>query len=188
MLTSVVALGLAAVAVAAPLVPQTRTTCYSGVYVIGARGSDEDAGFGSTASVVTGVLDAIPNSGSIALDYPASVLDPLYPSSVTDGINTLISLVESYVDSCSGQIVLIGFSQGANVITDALAGGVDKPTPLSTSYTSYSAFCLFTTASFKIIKIFLVLAATVFGDPTFTAGQSFDRGTDTSSDGVSPTI
>ncbi|KAF5016705.1 hypothetical protein F66182_11528, partial [Fusarium sp. NRRL 66182] len=141
-------------------------TCYSGVYVIGVRGTDEAAGYGSVASVVSSVLAAIPGSAGVALDYPASYLDPLYPTSVTDGINTLISLVQSYADSCSGDIVLVGFSQGGNVITDALAGGVDKPTPLSASYIDH------------------ISAITVFGDPTFTHGQSFDAGTDTSSDGI----
>jgi acetylxylan esterase len=136
MRSTVLSLGLAALAVAAPLT--RRATCYSGVYVIGARGSDEDAGFGSTAAIVTSVLAGIPGSGSIALDYPASVFDPVYPDSVSDGINTLISLVEDYANSCAGKIVLVGFSQGANVITDALAGGVDKPTPLSPAYAEHS--------------------------------------------------
>lgn len=142
------------------------TTCYSGVYIIGARGSDEDPGYGSVGSVVSSVLSAIPNSGAIALDYPASVIDPLYPDSVTDGINTIVSLIQNYVNSCGGKIVLVGFSQGANVITDTLAGGVDKPTPISPSYAAY------------------ITAVTVFGDPSFTHGQSFDVGTDTSSDGI----
>ncbi len=140
MLPSVLTLALAVAVSAAPVVLDTRATCYSGVYVIGARGTDEDAGYGSVASVVSGVLAAIPNSGAIALDYPASLLDPLYPDSVVDGINTLISLVESYANSCGGKIVLVGFSQGANVVTDALAGGVDKPTPLSASYVARSKY------------------------------------------------
>jgi acetylxylan esterase len=138
MRSTILSLGLAALAVAAPLI--SRTTCYSGVYVIGARGSDEDAGFGSTAPVVTSVLAAIPGSGSIALDYPASVFDPIYPDSVSDGVDALVSLIEGYANSCSGKIVLVGFSQGANVITDALAGGVDKPTPLSPAYVDHSKF------------------------------------------------
>jgi acetylxylan esterase len=117
-----------------------QTTCYSGVYIIGARGSDEDPGYGSVASVVSGVLAAIPNSGAIALDYPASVFDPLYDDSVSDGISTMISLIQTYVDSCAGKIVLVGFSQGGNVVTDTLAGGVDKPTPISPTYASYSEF------------------------------------------------
>jgi hypothetical protein len=32
----------------------------------------------------------------------------------------------------------------------------------------------------------IVSAITVFGDPTFTHGQSFDAGTDTTTNGVSP--
>jgi hypothetical protein len=38
------------------------------------------------------------------------------------------------------------------------------------------------------VYIYLVSAVTVFGDPTFTHGQSFDAGTDTSSDGVSGSV
>ena len=134
MLASVLTLSLATLAAAVPITMAPRDTCYSGVYVIGARGSDEDAGFGSTASVVTSILAALPGSGSVALDYPASVIDPLYPDSVTDGVNALITLVTNYESACPGsKIVLVGFSQGGNVITDALAGGVDKPTPLSAS-------------------------------------------------------
>jgi acetylxylan esterase len=138
MLTSTLTLCLVALAAAAPLALTPRQSCSSGVYIIAARGSDEDPGYGSTASVVNGVLSAIPGSAAIALDYPASVLDPLYPDSVTDGINAMISLIESYVNSCGGKIVLVGFSQGANVVTDALAGGVDKPAALDPSYAAYS--------------------------------------------------
>jgi acetylxylan esterase len=140
MLKALLLLLFAAFVSAAPLksLLTRQTTCYSGVYVIGARGSDEDAGYGSVASVVAGVLAAIPDSGAIALDYPASIIDPLYDDSVSDGISTMINLIQSYVDSCSGKIVLVGFSQGANVVTDTLAGGVDKPTPISPSYASYS--------------------------------------------------
>ncbi len=138
MLGSVLVLALATLGSAAPAALVSRQTCYSGVYVIGARGTDEDAGFGSVPSVVRSVVAAIPGSGSVALDYPASWLDPLYPDSVTDGVNALISLVKTYVDSCGGKVVLVGFSQGGNVITDALAGGVDKPTPLAASYVSHS--------------------------------------------------
>lgn len=139
MLTSTLILSLIALVSSAPLnILQPRVTCYSGVYVIGARGSSEAAGYGSVASVVSGILSAIPNSGAIALDYPASVINPLYDDSVTDGINTMISLIHNYVNACGGKIVLVGFSQGANVITDVLAGGVAKPTPISPSYAAYS--------------------------------------------------
>jgi predicted esterase len=140
MFSKILILLFVALVSSAPLSILPRATCYSGVYIIGARGSDEDPGYGSVASVVSGVLDAIPNSGAIALDYPASIIDPLYPESVTDGINTMISLIQNYVDSCGGNIVLVGFSQGGNVVTDTLAGGVDKPTPISPNYAAYSEF------------------------------------------------
>ena len=51
-------------------------------------------------------------------------------------------------------------------MTDVLAGGVDKPTPISAAYAKY------------------ITAVAVFGDPSFTHGQSFDVGTATT-DGVS---
>ncbi|TVY62783.1 Acetylxylan esterase [Lachnellula suecica] len=156
MLLSILALVTVAAASPLPDVLLPRATCYDGVYVIGARGSEEAAGFGSVASVVSGVLSAISNSGSVALDYPASVVDPLYDDSVIDGINAMITLIENYVDSCGGEIVLVGFSQGANVVTDVLAGNSPP----------------------------VVSAITVFGDPSFTDGQSFDAGTDTTSNGI----
>jgi acetylxylan esterase len=124
-----------------PLVElQKRATCYSGVYMIVGRGTDEDPGEGKPGDVADAVAAQIPNSGSVAVDYPASALDPPYPTSVVDGINNAIGLVQDYVNACgsASRIVLIGFSQGGNVMTDMLAGGVDKPTPLTTDYTQYS--------------------------------------------------
>lgn len=72
MLTSVLTLLLAAVATAAPVALELapRATCYDGVYVIGARGSEEDAGYGSVETLVDNIVAAIPNSGSIALVSP----------------------------------------------------------------------------------------------------------------------
>lgn len=51
-------------------------------------------------------------------------------------------------------------------MTDLLAGGVDKPDPITSDYAQY------------------IKGVAVFGDPTFTAGQSFDAGSDTSDDGI----
>ena len=50
--------------------------------------------------------------------------------------NLTINKIEAYVDNCGSdsQIALIGYSQGGNVMTDVLAGGVDKPAPLSDQY------------------------------------------------------
>ncbi|KAF2094761.1 cutinase, partial [Rhizodiscina lignyota] len=157
-----VAAGVAAL----PLEPR-QVTCVSGVYIISARGSNEDPGEGKMAQVSTLIKNAVPGSTSVAVDYPAAIIsdDSIYPESVTDGINDTIDKITAYVGACgsSSRIVLLGYSQGGNVMTDVLAGGVDKPAPLSSTYKSN------------------IVGVAVFGDPTFTVGQSFDAGSSTSS-------
>ncbi|KAI0391749.1 carbohydrate esterase family 5 protein [Xylariaceae sp. FL0594] len=167
-------LGLAGSAAALPLVlnetiaatQAAAVTCVSGLYMIAARGSTQDPGEGSIAQVTTLVKALVPGSVSVAVDYPATIFDDgTYPASVTKGIKDTISKVHEYVDTCgaSSKVVLLGYSQGGNIMTDALAGGVLKPDPLTSAYTQY------------------IKAVTVFGDPTFTVGQSFDVGNATKS-------
>lgn len=132
---------LAGVASAAPVdLEQRQVTCYPGVYLIVARGSNEDPGEGKPGMVADLVETMIPGSGSVAVDYPASIVDPLYPDSVGQGIDDTIAKITAYVDACgaASRIALVGYSQGGNVMTDALAGGVAKPDPLSTAYSQYS--------------------------------------------------
>ena len=136
------ALALAQIAGGAPLPRQT--TCYSGVYMIVARGSTEDPGEGAPGVVADAVAAKIPDSASVAVDYPASLVDPPYPDSVSDGITDTINKIHAYVDACgsASNIVLIGYSQGGNIMTDVLAGGVAKPDALDPSYAQYSACTL----------------------------------------------
>jgi hypothetical protein len=85
----------------------------------------------------------VPNSVSVAVNYPATLSN--YPDSVTAGIKDTISKIQTYVDTCgsSSKIVLLGYSQGGNVMTDVLAGGVDKPAPLADKYRQNSKFLVF---------------------------------------------
>ena len=134
-------LAFALTSTAAPLFPLPRqTTCYSGVYMIVGRGSTEDPGEGKPGAVADAVAALIPDSASVAVDYPASIIDPPYPESVSDGIDDTIDKIHTYVDACGADsnIVLIGYSQGGNIMTDVLAGGVAKPDPLDPSYAQYS--------------------------------------------------
>ncbi|KAK4495452.1 hypothetical protein PRZ48_013783 [Zasmidium cellare] len=160
-------LGLAALSMAAPL--STRQSCASGFYIIVARGSNEAPGEGKPGQVADLIEQMVPGSYSVAVDYPATIIadDSSYPSSVTDGINDTENKIKSYVAACGSdsRIVLVGYSQGGNVMTDVLAGGVDKPAPIGEQYRQNIA------------------ATVVFGDPSFTASQSFDRGTSTK-DGI----
>lgn len=133
---------LAGAASAAPAVEvQSRVACASGLYMIVARGSNEAAGEGKPGAVADLVAARIAGSVSVAVDYPAAIIGKdLYPASVTKGINDAKKKVVDYVAACgaTSRIVLIGYSQGGNVMTDLLAGGVDKPEPLDASYRKYS--------------------------------------------------
>ncbi|KAJ4159472.1 uncharacterized protein LMH87_008372 [Akanthomyces muscarius] len=159
--TALTAAALASFASAAPVEPRVQS-CVSGLYMIVARGTYEARGQGKTGEVAKLVAAQVPGSVSVAVDYPASAFGggPIYPESVTEGIIDTKQKIQDYVDSCGdkSRIVLMGFSQGANVITDTLAGGILKPSPLSAEYGKY------------------IVAVTVFGDPAFAAGQSYDYG------------
>jgi hypothetical protein len=80
------------------------------------------------------IKQRVPNSVSVAVNYPATLSS--YPDSVTAGIQDTISKIQDYVNTCGSgsRIALLGYSQGGNVMTDVLAGGVDKPAPLSDKY------------------------------------------------------
>lgn len=125
----VVAIGaLGAVGSASPLVP--RVKCHKGVYIIAARGSNDPPNDpnprnstgqpGMVARMINGQID---DSAIVAVDYPATLGD--YSTSLVAGIKDAKSKVQAYVDSCgsTSRVVLLGWSQGANVMTDLLAGG-----------------------------------------------------------------
>ena len=125
---------------ALPLDPR-QTTCVSGLYIISARGSDEAPGEGKVAQVSSLIKAAVPGSTSVAVDYPAAIISnsSIYPESVSVGVRDTTEKVHTYVDTCgsSSRIVLLGYSQGGNVMTDALAGGL-VDVPLTTAYTQFS--------------------------------------------------
>ncbi|KAM3513042.1 hypothetical protein MY11210_003347 [Beauveria gryllotalpidicola] len=167
---------LASVAGAAPVEASTNNaTCASGVYLIVARGTGEAVGQGKPGQVADLVAARVPGSASVAVDYPATAIKrrrsssssssvvsrALYPFSVARGISDTKKKIQDYVAQCgnSSKIALVGFSQGGNVMTDLLAGGILKPAPLDAKY-------------YKNI-----IAVTVFGDPTFAPNQSYNYGT-----------
>lgn len=139
---SVFALGLAALTAAAPV--STRQSCASGFYIIVARGSNEAPGEGKPGQVADLIEQMVPGSYSVAVDYPATIIDDdgSYPESVTDGINDTEDKIKSYVAACGSgsRIVLVGYSQGGNVMTDVLAGGVLKPDPIGEQYRQNSKY------------------------------------------------
>lgn len=122
--------------IVALLVPVPGSTTCPDVHVIGVRGSGQPAGFGSqVAPVVESIVETVDASGrattSEALEYPAiSVSDSLglvlltgeYASSVLAGVDALDDRLADIASGCpSTEIVLVGYSQGAQVIKQALA-------------------------------------------------------------------
>ncbi len=181
---------LASTAVAAPAVVEPRVSCASGVYMIVARGTGEAVGEGKPGQVAALVAARVPGSASVAVDYPASALrrraaNVIYPASVTAGINDTKKKIQDYVAQCGAgsKIALIGYSQGGNVMTDLLVGGVLKPAPLDDKYHKNSEFLLLLLSKkkkekrkYSLLNKTVVIAVTVFGDPTFAPNQSYDYG------------
>ncbi len=115
---------------------------FGDVAVIAARGSGEDntvvGSPGDYGRVFKAELEKrLGDTVSVTLagvDYPAVKVDSntmaLYGSSVNDGVEALKVGLTNIVDLCSSnlpRIVLIGYSQGANVIQGALEEIADDP-------------------------------------------------------------
>lgn len=132
---------LAPVAFANPIDAHAQVQkCYKGAYIIAARGSNQPAGTpGSLSSFVTLVKDQIPHSHNVSVDYPAiNANQTAYAQSVAAGVNATSKLIHKYVKDCGSQsrIALLGFSQGAQVMSDLL-GGTATTAPLADKFRKY---------------------------------------------------
>lgn len=107
------------------------------VHIVGVRGSGQSAGYGDQAAGVVSAIEAalIGRGFSVTsepLDYPAiSVSDSLglvlltgaYDASVSTGAESLRVTLDATQPVCpSTEFVLVGYSQGAQVIKKTLAG------------------------------------------------------------------
>jgi acetylxylan esterase len=92
------------------------------VHLIVARASLEPPGYGIIGSLSRELQSRVPGTTSEAIAYPATLSD--YGNSIAEGTAAVINRVTSYAQSCpSSKIVLLGYSQGAAIIGDALCGG-----------------------------------------------------------------
>ncbi|MEU7905483.1 cutinase family protein [Actinoplanes sp. NPDC049118] len=126
------------------------------VEIVGARGTTERPGLG----VVLGPLAQQLTRGlaqsvrATAVDYPASFN---YQASVRQGVSALSAQLRRTAAACARtRFVLMGYSQGADVMGDALAGGRAAQPTVPAALSDRVAAVLF------------------FGDPTFTAGEPFN--------------
>ncbi|KAL2831351.1 Acetylxylan esterase At 0.90 angstrom resolution [Aspergillus pseudoustus] len=156
-------------ALATPI--EERQSCPQ-VHVFGARETTASPGYGSSSTVVNAVLSAYSGSTSEAINYPAcggqsSCGGTSYSASVAAGITAVASAVNSFNSQCPDtEIVLVGYSQGGEIMDAALCGGgvpnqgiTDTSVKLSSS------------------AVNMVKAAIFMGDPLFRAGLSYSVGT-----------
>ncbi|KAK2047269.1 cutinase [Colletotrichum somersetense] len=161
-------------AMAAALVPlalvQAQQPC-APVNIIVARGSIEAQGTGLLGNIAKNTSAQIPGSIITPLVYPAE-LNP-YPPSVAAGVGNMTNLLNQQATQCPGtKLVLMGYSQGAQVSLDTLCGTSDGPN--------------FNTTVAQAPMVGSKIAAVVlFADPTFVANQPFSRGTSKTS-GIFP--
>ena len=141
----------AGTAVPAAAAPAPSSGCAQ-VETIAVRGTSEPQGGGSIAGPLASALQSqlVQTVQTYNLVYPASFN---YTSSVQQGISALRSRLQSTSTSCPNiRFVLIGYSQGAQVVGDTLASG-------------------------SVPAANRIGAVTVFGDPTFNSAEPFDVGT-----------
>lgn len=104
----------------------------------------------------------------------------------------MTALVENYVALCpSSKIVLVGYSQGAQVVGDTICGttssGFTQTSALASKYSdnSKSDDYLFSRLRLSNSDIVPVIAVVQFGDPARVSGYAIDVGTATN-DGLFP--
>ena len=154
---------LASLASASPLADlNTRQSC-PGVYVFGARETTAPAGYGTSGGLVNQVVAAYSGAQSSAIVYPAcggqaSCGGASYDSSASQGTAAVVSAVNSLNSRCpSTKIVLIGYSQGGQIMDNALCGGAG--------------------ATLSGNALAAVKAAIFMGDPHNRAGLPYNVGT-----------
>lgn len=149
----------------------TSKSCVNGLFMVVARGTNEQPGPGVTGLIAERIADRIKDSDVVALDYPATYTDPLYTESVDDGTKEMAAVIKNYTDNCpEGKVAVFGYSQGAHVASNVFCGGnggaFDSDAPLP-----------------KQLVDDHVISIELFGDPSHVANTTYDIGT-SKNDGI----
>ncbi|KAF8160042.1 cutinase [Crassisporium funariophilum] len=151
------------VVVAGSPAPAPVSPC-AAVHIIAARASTELPGAGIIGALVEQVQKESSQTVSTSnVDYPA-LLFP-YATSSASGTAATKTLLTNQANNCPNQkIVLVGYSQGAHIIGDAVAGGGGGALGATTAPVSASIANR-------------VVAIVQMGDPRHVSGKSYNRGT-----------
>jgi len=128
--TAATALAVIGFAAAAPAELAERQSCPK-VYIFGARETTvpQSSPYGTAGGLVNQVKAAYPGAGSEGIVYPAcgggSACGGIsYDNSAAQGTAAVVKAVTAYNQKCpSTQIVLIGYSQGGQIMDNAICGG-----------------------------------------------------------------
>ncbi|KAJ6530542.1 cutinase, partial [Mycena capillaripes] len=148
--------------------------------VITARASTEAPGEGIIGSVVSAVVQGSSQTVSReSVTYPATLTN--YDSSESLGVTDMSNKLAAKARSCPNtKIVLMGYSQGAQVAGDTMAGagaGVSQGESDSPCFIH------------RVAKYPSPVAAVILmGDPAHVAGESFQKGTANNRNGIFPRL
>jgi acetylxylan esterase len=151
--------------------PASAQSCPS-VQIFGARETTVSPGYGSAGQLVNMIKSAWPGATSDAITYPAcggqsSCGGVQYGDSARQGTAAVASAVNSFNQRCpSAKIVLVGYSQGGQIMDNAFCGGPDPNSGISDSSIPISA------SARNQIK-----AVIEMGNPRYQYGISYQVGT-----------
>ncbi|KAH8902271.1 acetylxylan esterase precursor [Coniochaeta sp. PMI_546] len=154
---------LASLAQSAPSDIQERQSSCPKVHVYGARETTVPQGYGTSQGLVNMVTQAYPGATAEAIVYPAcggqsNCGGVSYENSASQGTAAVVKAVTSFNQKCPDtKIVLIGYSQGGQIMDNALCGG---------------AGATLTGAALAAVK-----AAIFMGDPHNVNGLPYNVGT-----------
>jgi acetylxylan esterase len=145
------------------------------VHIIVARASTEPPGDGIIGSLATLIQHAVKTPVTQeAIVYPATLSN--YPSSVGLGDAAMKTALTTDAANCPQErFVLLGYSQGAQVVGDVLGGGGGPGLAAATPPVSAALAAK-------------VLAVIQMGDPRRMPGLSLDAGTDPAAMGLFPRL
>lgn len=143
--------------------PITERQSCPKVHIFGARETTVPQGYGTSAGLVNSIASAYPGSTKEAIVYPAcggqsSCGGVSYENSASQGTAAVVKAVTNLNQRCPDtKIVLVGYSQGGQIMDNALCGG---------------AGATLTGNALKAVK-----AAIFMGDPHNVVGLPYNVGT-----------
>ncbi|KAH9897327.1 carbohydrate esterase family 5 protein [Xylariomycetidae sp. FL2044] len=142
---------------------QQNGTCPA-VHIFGARETTAPAGLGSASTVVNMIQQGNEGSTMESIVYPAAGGN-VYAMSVAAGVTAVTNQTRAFNQRCpDSKIVMVGYSQGAQIVDDAFCGGPD-------------GFSLNTTkATISSGVAEMVAAIILMGNPRHVDGLPFNVG------------